>query len=569
MLLKNLLKNSVFLLIPLWLLSVANVYAVDADQKRRLALQHRLDYEVPLGQVTIVSSHNTYNSDDWGYPYPNHQRDLIDQLNAGIRGVNFDVHSVGIFVHEVLCHFSGDSSLFCRPQKAKDFSWGLQQLNNWLNDHPDEVVILVLEDYINDKRHDNASDAIRDNIGSKVYKPNLATRCDKLPLVTLTKQQVLDAGKQVIIATVDNCKHSHSDWRSWVWDIKQTAYKGNKYKDADLTRRDNHWSFVYEDRSVVGVFSNNLSASEAADAMRKGAGVIALDMILKVNRHKDAIWSWKANEPNSDVDNKDCALQSSNSKWQAIDCSRNYYHACQHPLTGDWKLSASKGQWNKGDSACRSLGDYIFSMPVNAGENARLDAHKSAAGINNVWLNYTDKDKEGIWLASHRWNADLTSFAPVTYEHGARIWGGSGGGKYDDTEVLQRGLLSGEPLHIKELAMRAGSRIDRVKVTYSNDSVVYHGGEGGSFKSIALSETHTLQKMEVCKAYTSKYDATTVHYIKFTLSDGTTLAGGTRSNSCVTLKSDQGYPIVGFRGGSGAELDSIGIIIEKPQMADL
>lgn len=389
----------------------------ERDKYRRLALQHRLDYEVPLSQITVVSSHNTYNSKDWGYPYPNHRRDLIDQLNAGIRGVNYDVHTVNSF--ETLCHFQGTSSFTCRVPETdpiydeypeldppKSFAYGLQQLNNWLDAHPDEVVILVLEDYIDQSRHDEATQAIKDNIRSKVYRPALTGSCQRLPLATLTKQQVLDAGKQLIITSAEDCDHTHSGWRKWVWDVNSKHYKGNKYKKADLTRRDDRWSFVYEDRSVVGVFSNNLSGDEVAEVMRKGAGVIALDMILKENRHDKAIWSWKADEPNSDS-GKNCAVQSSNSKWQALKCYRTYRHACQDPESGDWALSASAGAWKNGDSACQSLGNYIFSMPVNAGENASLNAVRTQAGVDYVWLNYTDQIEEGRWVATHRWNSEL------------------------------------------------------------------------------------------------------------------------------------------------------------------
>lgn len=389
----------------------------EMDKYRRLTLQHQLDYEVPLGQVTVVSSHNTYNATDWGYPYPNHQKDLLDQLNAGIRGVNFDVHSIFQFFggySEKLCHFAGTSSLFCRPEKSVSFGTGLNQLNHWLNNNPGEVVILVIEDYIKKgKRHEEAAGDIQKIIGSKVYRPD-SSGCQRLPLATLTKQHVLDAGKQLIIATTEDCAHTNSNWRSWVWDIKQTPYKGDEYKDGDLTRREDHWSIVAEDRSIMGggdagyadLNVNQLSGGEIAEAMLKGAGVIALDMILKSNRHEDAIWSWRANEPKSDVGNEDCAAQSDNSKWQALNCNSSYRYACQDPLSGDWALSDNAGSWSNGDNACQSLGDgdFIFSMPVNARENAVLNDQRAAAGVNTVWLNYNDQAEEGKWVANHRYN---------------------------------------------------------------------------------------------------------------------------------------------------------------------
>ncbi len=78
---------------------------------------------------------------------------------------------------------------------------------------------------------------------------------------------------------------------------------------------------------------------------------------------------------------------------------------------------------------------------------------------------------------------------------------------------------------------------------------------------LVVAATNSVESVEVCKAHTSKYNATTVHYVKFTLADGKTLSGGKKSSECRTL-SNSNYPIVGFRGRSGSELDALGVIFE-------
>lgn len=155
------------------------------------------------------------------------------------------------------------------------------------------------------------------------------------------------------------------------------------------------------------------------------------------------------------------------------------------------------------------------------------------------------------------------------YSYGAKVWGGSGGDAFNDITALGNGIEHGDKPYITKIGLRSGARIDQVSLEYSHGLNVSHGGNGGSANSISLPSGTTLQQVEICKNYTSKHDSTTVHYIKFTLSNGSTLAGGTKGGDCTTLKSNKGYPTVGFRGRSGNELDSLGIIIEQPVTGDL
>ena len=158
------------------------------------------------------------------------------------------------------------------------------------------------------------------------------------------------------------------------------------------------------------------------------------------------------------------------------------------------------------------------------------------------------------------------------YTYGGRVWGGSGGSSYNDLEVLTRSLQQGTKPYITKIGLRAGARVDQVSLKYNNGKTVVHGGNGGVAKSMFLpaypsGQMVTLQEMEVCKD--DSHNSMRIHYIKFTLGSGATLDGGTRKGSCVTLKSHLGHPIVGFRGRSGGELDSLGLIFEQPVSSDL
>lgn len=692
-------------LIGTLLVNISNAYG--ADVSTRLELQHRLDYQVPLTYATFIGTHNSYNASDWGYPYPNHRRDPIDQLNAGFRVINYDVHTLDSILSpsEHLCHMSSDSSLTCSPLD-NSFSYGLEQLNSWLENNPGEVVLLVLEDYINDRRHDESAADISSKIGNKVYKPNAdekydAGMCYSLPLSTLTKQQVLDAGKQLIIVESRACS-TYATWESWVWAMTYQAYYANEYKNS-VTRFDDKWGFVYEDRSIWGDIGEKiLSADEIEEALNMGAAVLGLDMALSIDRRENAIWSWNTNEPNNANGNEDCAEQMSSGRWNDVPCSRSYRYACQSADDGSWMISQTSGNWSGGEDACQSLGgDYFFSVPVNANDNVALNTARQNAGNPMVWLNYTDQATEGDWVALHRWNsphssywqelpgmislrgahgkyavaeqsgamnanstnldseeqftvfyhsdgslslqsnydkfasaelngnlvADRDEMGPwekfyrvnnsdgtvslrslygkymvaestgamnanrneigswekfdlitypqpepeVEYVYGNKVWGSSSGYAFDDITALNNGLLQGEKVNIFKIGLRSGNRVDQVSIEYDNGQIVRHGGDGGGAKTTsALPPTTTLQKVEVCKAYTAEHNSTTVHYIKFTLSDGETLEGGIRNGDCTTLRSvSNGYPILGFRGSSGDELDSIGVIFEKPVITDL
>lgn len=159
--------------------------------------------------------------------------------------------------------------------------------------------------------------------------------------------------------------------------------------------------------------------------------------------------------------------------------------------------------------------------------------------------------------------------SPVNYGYGYHVWGGKGGYRFNDMTELQKNLLQGQVRKVVRIGLRAGSRVDQVSIEYDNGVKVTHGGSGGSAQSLAWADGLNLMQAEVCKKYTSKYDSTTVHYLKFTLRNGYSIAGGTRTGECVTLKSDLGYPIRGFRGRSGSEVDSFGVIFERPPAANL
>lgn len=76
----------------------------------------------------------------------------------------------------------------------------------------------------------------------------------------------------------------------------------------------------------------------------------------------------------------------------------------------------------------------------------------------------------------------------------------------------------------------------------------------------------SLIELTVCRDYTSLYQTTTIHYMAFKFADGRTRKRGTLTDDCITFKSDKGYPIVGFHGRAGKEINKLGVIYAEANL---
>jgi VCBS repeat-containing protein len=362
--------------------------AVTTDQSNRLKLQHHLDYDVPLADATWIGTHNSYNSRAYGYPGPlNHDGSLTQQLDAGARAISFDIYPDNAG-NARLCHKICSTVLFV-DRLALD---GFKEVRNWLLANPYEVVIIVIEDGLSSSTHYDYAVAaiINSGIGPLTFRPTVLgsdNNCDDIPLRELTKQDVLDAGKQVILATFEGCDQDGHNWRSWVWNMEGSS-PGN-----DIERYPHQWTVVAEDRAFNSV--PELTSASIKDDLKKGAAMIGMDYFININRHEAAIWSWKAGEPNDSGD-QDCAVQLADGEWDDQACSSPHRYACQHTGTGAWLVPAASGAWSDGPSVCP--GGYVFSVPINANSNAAL---RSAAGTATVWMNHSDQASEGDWVVGN------------------------------------------------------------------------------------------------------------------------------------------------------------------------
>ena len=354
--------------------------------------QRKVDRYTPLKDINIQGTHNSYNSEAYrdfdSYIDPQQKKSLYDQLRLGARFLELDVHWT--------TYADGwpwewrQQLLLCHGQQVNGTDWGcgltdrkltsgMNEIKNWLNENPGEVIILYIEDY-SEGHHQDLYNQINDRIGDKIYASG---GCVAIP-DTLTKDQVLNAGKQVVLWKDKGC--------SSYGPLQGVAF-------SSLGNIDRIWEDATNIAWIGGLFNggvDGLSDSEIREAYATGANIINLDdMDTNDSRLKAGIWSWGENEPNDAGGDEDCAVQRSDGRWNDLPCNRDLFYACKHDSNGSWAISTYSGEWQGGDDACELLGNYSFAVPTYSLDNENLKAIKG--GLGSVWLNHHDLGSEGTW----------------------------------------------------------------------------------------------------------------------------------------------------------------------------
>lgn len=131
-------------------------------------------------------------------------------------------------------------------------------------------------------------------------------------------------------------------------------------------------------------------------------------------------------------------------------------------------------------------------------------------------------------------------------------FGGPHGTNYNDVN-----LLPAAP-KVSKIFLRAGSRVDRMGTVLTDNSILIHGGTGGTYKELSLAGSEYVQSLYVCSG--KKNDHTRIFYARYTTNLGRTLSGGSATSDCTTFTAPAGMAIVGFHGRSGDEVDKTGVI---------
>lgn len=372
-------------------LAADNDPAVAAHERswthRALAFQYALGGDVPLRDAPWLGTHNSFNSIAEMGPTvsdmdSNQQLTLVQQLRVDMRSLELDVHWFpsprGGGMAPVVCHAEGSAG--CSAEKTLGET--LKPIGAWLRAHDDQVLLLYLENQLGGAEGDDAaSAAIEHEIGDLVYRPQgPAGECVDYPKAA-TRDDVLAAGRQVII--VSNCGTGAS-WRSWSFgwsDHKETRPVGFSCH-ADFTQEDYDSTIVryFEDDTWLTSAASNtpaasrddgIDAATAAEMTRCGVDLLGFDQLAASDDRLDAVvWSWA---PGQDPGARCGAQRPADGRWVAAPCRAHHRFVCR---TGSgFSLSRKRARGDRPPSGC--------GLPRTGRENEQA---RAAAGGRTVWL---------------------------------------------------------------------------------------------------------------------------------------------------------------------------------------
>jgi hypothetical protein len=323
-----------------------------SDTHRTLVFQYALGDALALRDAPWVGTHNSFNSATEMGPTvsnsdPNQQLSLVDQLRLDVRSLELDVH--WWLNRPVVCHADGDFT-GCSIETTLDVE--LRKIDGWLAQHPDQVILLYLEDHLVDQAgHDAGAQMIERTIGPRVYRPSGGPSgggCQELPL-TLTRNAVRAAGKQVII--VGGCGVGAAyQGLAFSWDrhveTRPVDFQGSPACGPDFTRStwDSTLVRYYEDSTFLtdgashvgqATLDDGLSPATTTALVRCGVDLLGFDQLLPGDGRLDAAaWSWAPGQPRAGATLRCIVLRPSDGRWELRRCSPKYGPARGVPLTG-------------------------------------------------------------------------------------------------------------------------------------------------------------------------------------------------------------------------------------------
>ncbi len=171
-----------------------------------------------LDQVVFPTTHNAMSNREERFTLPNQERSIVHQLGDGVRGLMIDLH-----------RYEGDAYL-CHGACTighRRLAEGLCDIGTFLDEHPEEVVVLILESYINGEELERA-------LREAGMLDDLHTQPVGAPWPTLGA--MVSSGRRVVI--LDDSPDATRPWDMGVWDFAQET-PFSAATPADLDCREN------------------------------------------------------------------------------------------------------------------------------------------------------------------------------------------------------------------------------------------------------------------------------------------------------------------------------------------
>lgn len=379
---------------------------------RALGLQSQLDDTAPLIDALFPATHNSFNSA--AYPPTlsgldhNNVAGLTDQLRMDMRGLELDVHWFPSPYADpadggrapILCHGTtvpvGPVAVHFGCTAERHLREGLAEIDAWLGTHPDEFLLLYLENQLDNDltAHNAAARAIEAELGGRVHRPTGA--CAEMP-ADLSEADILAAGKQVVI--VGNCGPGAA-WGSWVhvrgprWDEDKSGV-GDDFV-CPPGGFPNTFRRYYEDSTWFGATleptglagPGEITVNETRAMVACGVNLFGFDQLVPGDPRLEAlVWSWARNEPGASSTGGVVAYQGADGRFGTSRRGPQRSYACR--ASGAWYVTSATGKWKDGQAACSAeRPGSDFAVPGTGADNAALVAVKQAAGAAEVWLDY-------------------------------------------------------------------------------------------------------------------------------------------------------------------------------------
>eukprot|EP01084_Bolivina_argentea_P139117 244765_1 len=387
-----------------------------------LSLQHQIDNDLPLSQTTWIGTHNSFsNNKDGSYTSVqlNQPDSLQKQLQRGARQVGFDVYIYkyitinGLSTKSklVVCHQVSNDA--CMAESYLSGAEGLKQHIKTVRDffangaHANEVVIIRL--YLDRQVYNNKpglldqlfEDVFGSSNPSHVYlSDTVSSTCRKLP-ITLTKNDVLSAGKNIVIV-IAKSKQCDSKYSKWVFDWESNdIVKIKSVGELSGTETEqNRFTRIFDDstkfdpdleRDINPNKNNIMSYFEAGlnNAELYGFNANPDNWGTNVVHNYHCVWSWAEHYP---ISGPQCVLYDINNQHRFTQSDCNHYNkvCCFDHDTNTWSITSDSYQWSDSLNACST-----FDVPKNAYQMKLLKTTVSQS----CWVKYK-------WVDGIGWTTD-------------------------------------------------------------------------------------------------------------------------------------------------------------------
>ncbi|MGB3715069.1 MAG: hypothetical protein WA996_11630 [Candidatus Promineifilaceae bacterium] len=202
----------------------------------------------PVNEVAYATTHNAMSIADYGWIWPSHDGSITNQLNAGVRGFLIDSHywddpawiesqldalppELQTAVQDILNVIElsqEDGTYLCHMMcglGGTDLTETLDEMRQFLDTHPNEVIIIVFEDLVSSDDTEKAFEESGLDTLVYTYQPG-----DAWP----TLREMIESNQRVLVMAED--QGPPPEWYLHAWDYtEETPYAFSELADIDDT----------------------------------------------------------------------------------------------------------------------------------------------------------------------------------------------------------------------------------------------------------------------------------------------------------------------------------------------